>query len=253
MLEGPEGPTGRYWALIASEGTSDSGSNAYFAISNMKFAEPVTNYLPTPASGAKRIYRSRFTCFLMYSGTFTHRLFFTTCPDDGSFALTVRNTARTYQTSIIMFSVLQTDSSTPGVMPVVIGEDTSGSGGLFSSQYQTYWTGDYGSGWPFGSPSYWVSGGMSWGWPLREATTYLFDTDFAPNNFEGVVQLLPLYLFISDDPGEENFVGLAGRVPDFWVGSSLLTDGDVMTNGLGAIEYIKCGYYIYIPSDTTYP
>lgn len=254
MLESPTSEAyGKFHILLAMEGTSDI-SCGYFACCNEKLLEPVPNYLPTFPSGSKHVYYSRSSFYLMYSGTFTTVGYLSCCQEDGSFVYMNRNTVRTFQTGYFMFSTLDLNTVPENVMPIAIGLESGN--GIIDSLYSPNWKGDETAGWPEESSNYYVSGGLSFGWPTRDSGTALLVTDYNPTNFEGDVQLFPLYLLIINEyNNKENVRGLLGRVPDFFICSTVLKDDtkDVLVDGVGNIEYLKAGDYLLIPGDQEFP
>ena len=229
ILQSPTTPSGTFYAVLAMEGPFDTDENGYFAFADKRPERhpwgPVT-YLPQQAFGAKFHGFIRETFFLMYSGTYTARGYFSGAPD-GSFVYTMNLTDRAYFTGLIMFHVLDPYSVGDNPMPTcsyVKAADGGWTYGVYADSFRGYRQR------PELDPAslYDIVSFRSC-YPIYDGTTRVFAT-MSTTDFESKVEGFPTYL-IANDNTLINLAGrqaVLGRIPDVSAAPEGLSDGDSM-------------------------
>jgi hypothetical protein len=250
VLKSPDGELGPFYALIAMEGTADTGDNGYTWYANLNWVpDPSTPMatLPTRATGAAVHGRSRYTFFRMAGGSHTTRGYFSGAPEDGSFIFAMNWTLQVYFTGLQMFHVI--DSAHPAeVMPTCSYSHALTSVATYAThadyfyayhpRYDSIYTGDPTTG----SGVRCVST-----YPQYQATAILL-TPMPTTNFEGNVDPFPLFLIAESAATEEGRSTFVGRVPDLYSAPTGLDEADTMPSA--SPEHFQFGDWL-LPGDTT--
>jgi hypothetical protein len=230
------------YVVLAMEGISDSGgNNGYYAVSEEEFELPADPLLSLPTSSSTvEFHRTSF--FVMFSGTYTTRGYFSGS-SDGSFFYALNLTIRPAFTGFFMFSRISPESRIPGTPNHVIGLGVDSSGPV-SSESESYFRIPFGS---YFSPELQKQGTAAL--VYRGSSTKVMDVDLDPTDCDGEVVLFPMYAVINSESSTLEYKGgLYGRLQDFWIGPFSLNDGDTFPLA-GPPEYFKFGLWV-VPGDS---